>query len=104
MDNKNRSIRKRINAAYLKHKKFTATYRMINRQFPQMSHLMLKDLLQVGGYSDIEIGFGAGIGLDIIRQLARGQTDCISKTAFLRLLGLYAKVFCNWFALRDEEI
>ena len=103
MENKNKFIKKRMNSGYLKHKKFTATYRMINREFPRMSHFMLRDLMQLDGYSDIEIGFGTGIGLDVIRQLAQGNTCCVSKTTFLRLLGLYARVFCDWFALEGDE-
>lgn len=102
MKNKDKFNKKRINPTYLKHKKFTATYRMINRKLPQMSHFMLKDLLQVDGYSDIEVGFGTGIGLDVIRELAQGNTCCVSKTTFLRLLSLYSRVFCDWFALQDE--
>jgi hypothetical protein len=103
MENKkNHTNKRRINPTYLKQKKFTTTYRKINREFPQMSHFMLKDLLEIDGYSDIEIGFGTGIGLDIIRQLAQGNTCCVSKTTFLRLLSLYARVFCDWFALQEE--
>ena len=100
---KNNYNKKRINPIYLKHKKFTATYRKINREFPKMSHFMLKDLLEIDGFSDVAIGFGTGIGLDVIRELARGNTCCVSKTTFLRLLSLYERVFCNWFALQGEE-
>jgi len=103
MKNKKFYNKKRIDPIYLKQKKITATYRMINREFPKISHFMLKDLMQLDGYSDIEIGFGTGIGLDVIRQLAQGNTCCVSKTTFLRLLSLYARVFCNWFALQGED-
>lgn len=104
MENKKKfTNKKHINPIYVKQKKFTATYRKLNREFPQMSHFMLKDLMQIDGYSDVEIGFGTGIGLDIIRKLAQGNTGCVSKTTFLRLLSLYARVFCDWFALQGEE-
>ena len=103
MESKKYSNKKRTNFSYLKQKKFTATYRTINRDFPRLSHLMLRDLMRIDGYSDIEIGFGAGVGLDDIRKIATGNTCGISKKTFLRLLGLYAKVFCDWHALRMEE-
>ncbi|MGD9153405.1 MAG: hypothetical protein PVG30_07110 [Gammaproteobacteria bacterium] len=105
MENKNKYFsKKRSNSNCLKQKKITATYRTISREFPQMSRLMLKDLMQIDGYSDIEIGFASGVGLDIIRKIAMGNTCCVSKTTFLRLLGLYARVFCDWFALREDEL
>lgn len=103
MKNKNKFNKKRISPVCLKRKNFAATFRMLNREFPQISHFMLKDLLQIDGYSDIEIGFGTGIGLDVIRKLAQGNTCCVSKTTFLRLLSLYARVFCDWFVLQEEQ-
>lgn len=104
MENKKNFIKKRLNSGCLKQKKITATYSIIRKEFPQMSHLMLKDLMQIDGYSDVEIGFASGVGLDVIRNIAMGNTYGVSKATFLRLLGLYAKVFCDWFALYEDEL
>lgn len=80
------------------------TFQNINKDFPHLAKLLIKELLKVDGYSDTEISFGAGIRLDIIRKIATGSSCYISQTTFFRILGLYAKVFCDWEKINTNEL
>jgi hypothetical protein len=102
MENKKTRNKKYNHFTQLKHRSTNFTFHSINKNFPQLSSILLKDLLQMDGYSDVAVGFGAGVGLDVIRKIATGNTCCVTKTTFFRILGLYAKVFCNWHELRED--
>lgn len=85
------------------HEKFKITYNKIKKNYPQFLQLLINDLLKVEGYSEVMIGFGSGVSLDVIRKILIGDITHITEQVFLDILGLYARVFCNWKHYRKED-
>jgi hypothetical protein len=77
------------------------SYQNINNKYPRLIHSLLTDLLKVEGYSEVTVGFGTGTNLDIIRKISNNHIKKIPKRAFFGILGLYARVFCNWYHFKD---
>ena len=77
------------------------SYQNIIRQYPQLIHCLLNDLLKVDGYSEVTVGFGTGIDLDIIRKITTHDANKISQRVFFDILGLYARVFCDWIHYKE---
>ena len=55
---------------------------------------LIDDLLRLDGYSDIEVSYTSGIGLDVIRKLLANRINHIDRESFLLLIGLYGRMFC----------
>ena len=80
-----------------------STYQTIHYEYPQLVHIFLQDLMTMDGFTENEIGFAAGVRLDIIRRILNGDRRKGSKTVFFNLLGLYARVFCDWLDYPNPE-
>ncbi len=70
-------------------------YSKLLRRYPRIVLDLLEDLMQIDGYSEIEIAFGSGIPLDVVRKISNNCVDHISREYFLSILELYARVFCQ---------
>ncbi len=75
--------------------RLTDVYSKLLRRYPRIVQDLLEDLLQIDGYSEIEIAFGAMIPLDVVRKLSISSTEYVSREYFLSILELYARVFCQ---------
>ena len=76
-------------------RRLTDVYSKLLRRYPRIVQDLLEDLLKIDEYSEIEIAFGAGIPLDIVRKLSANRIDHVSREYFLSILELYARVFCQ---------
>jgi CRISPR/Cas system CSM-associated protein Csm5 (group 7 of RAMP superfamily) len=77
------------------------SYQNIIHKYPRLIHSLLTDLLKIEGYSEVAIGFGTGINLDTIRKITNNNLKRIPKRVFFDILGLYARVFCDWYHFKD---
>jgi hypothetical protein len=89
---------------FLKRKKYSKNFHMLHREFPRLTSLLVNDLKKIDGYSDVEIGFGTDIELDLIRKIAMGDIRHVSRQNFFKILGLYSRVFCKWSKLKEDVI
>jgi hypothetical protein len=86
----------------LDYQKKCESYKRIINKYPQLIHNLLNELLQIEGYSETVIGFGTGIQLDMIRKINTQHIYPIPQRVFFDILGLYARIFCNWYHYKDE--
>ncbi len=70
-------------------------YSKLLRRYPRIVLDLLEDLMQIDGYSEIEIAFGAQIPLDVVRSITLNETVQVSREYFLSILELYTRVFCQ---------
>ena len=85
----------------IKSNKQDAISRML-KNYPCFITHMLNDLMGIEGFSETEIGFGSSIPLETIRDITSGNLSCLNQEVSLALLGLYARIFCNWWCYRDD--
>ncbi len=76
------------------------TYSTTRKEYPQLSQMLLKDLLGKG-YSDVDIGFCTSIKLHDLRKIINGDTTLISRKIFLSIMGLYTRAFCDWYQYKE---
>jgi len=79
------------------------TCNKIKKHYPQLIQMLINDLLKVEDYSEMMVGFAAGVNLDVIRKILLGDIAPVSERIFLDILGLYARVFCDWKHYRKED-
>jgi hypothetical protein len=96
-------MRKKIKKSRKVNNSASQFYKTVNEKFPHLLQLLVADLLVVEGYSEADIGIGLGIGIDVVRRIAMGNTRQIPKDVFFDILGLYAGVFGNWGNYQHEE-
>ncbi len=70
-------------------------YSKLLKRYPRIMQDLIIDLLQIDGYSEIEIAFGAKIPLDVVRKLSINCAEHVNREYFLSILELYARVFCQ---------
>lgn len=68
-------------------------YEKISKRSPHLIYQLLEELLQVECYSEIEIAFGIGVPIDIIRGIINRTLKRIPPHIFFRLLTLYVRIF-----------
>ncbi|MBN1684186.1 MAG: hypothetical protein JW855_01940 [Gammaproteobacteria bacterium] len=93
----------RCKSLYLKVKsrKQDAISRML-KNYPCFVAHMLDDIMSIDGFSETEIGFGSSIPLETVRDIVAGNLKHLNQEVSLALLGLYARIFCNWWSYQDD--
>ncbi len=63
---------------------------------PELASLLISDLLAVENYTDVEVSFGSGISLEIIRSIRRDQSASLRLNEQLELIRFYLRVFVKY--------
>ena len=70
-----------------------ALFSKLMRRYPSFVQDAISDLLQVDGYSEIEIAYGTRVSMELIRALAMNQAVKVDRKSFHAILQLYLQVF-----------
>ena len=73
------------------------------KTYPRLAGDLLADLLKVEGYSEVEIAFGSGTPLEVVRAIANNDFRQLRHEYLLNLLGFYTRVFCGWHRTRFDD-
>ena len=73
------------------------------KTYPRLAGDLLADLLKVEGYSEVEIAFGSGTPLEVIRAIANNDFRQLRHEYLLNLLGFYTRVFCGWHRTQFDD-
>jgi hypothetical protein len=83
---------------------YKKTRSKIEKKYPQLVSTLLDDLLKIEGYCEVGVAFISDVDLALIRKILACDISNISSQVFLKILLLYARVFCNWNLLKDEPL
>lgn len=71
-------------------------FKQIFKDHPELASLLISDLLAAQDYTDVEISFGSGISLEIIRGIRKGQSMSLHLNEQLELIRFYLRVFVKY--------
>ncbi len=71
-------------------------FQQVFKDHPELASLLISDLLKVEDYTDIEVSFGSGISLKIIRSIRKNRSMKLKFNEQLELIRFYLRVFVTF--------
>lgn len=71
-------------------------FEQVFNDHPELASLLISDLLSVEDYTAVEVSFGSGIPLKIIRGIRKNQSMKLKFNEQLELIRFYLRVFVTF--------
>lgn len=71
------------------------TYYVARHECPGLFKAMMQDLMRIDGFSEVDIAFGSGVSIEIVRECLFGRQPILDQRSFLALLSFFSRFFCR---------
>jgi len=65
----------------------------MKHQCPELVKAILHDLLNIEGYTEVDIAFASGVSIELVRKIRFGKDISIAQNEFLALLDFFSRLF-----------